>query len=143
MRKVFIIFVCVFCAGCMAINAEPEGFKSVVLKSTEFTHIAQIKNGMSKETVFDIMGSKVVIGYKESETFENTFEPIVVTNPHRSEVLKGKNKVYDVVYYFTSVKNSDGKVSDDELTPLVFQGDRFVGKGWKYLSKLKRKISKK
>jgi len=48
-------------------------------------------------------------------------KPLTIVNPYKSEDIKTKDGVYTVEYYVTSVKQSDGVITDDELVPLVFR----------------------
>ena len=59
---------------------------------------------------------------------------LTITNPYRSEILKGKNdKLFEVIYYVTDVKNDDNAITDDELTPLIFDNGKLIGWGWSFL----------
>ena len=65
-------------------------------------NVAKLKKGMTKEEVISIMG-----------------EPI-------------KDEVYckpNVLFYYTETKWSDGNVTSDECTPLVFDKDKLLGAG--------------
>ena len=44
-----------------------------------------------------------------------------------------KDKIFEVIYYVTDVKNDDGAITDDELTPLVFDEGNLIGWGWSFL----------
>lgn len=55
------------------------------------------------------------------------------TTPYRSETLTGKDgKSYEVLYYYTHLKQRDDRITDDELTPLVFQGGKLIGRGYPF-----------
>ena len=57
-----------------------------------------------------------------------------IDNPHRSETLMGKDgKPYEILYYYTDIKQRDDKITDDELTPLVFDGRKLIGWGYPFL----------
>jgi len=63
---------------------------------------------------------------------------INANNPYRSEILQGKDKTFEVLYYYTDIKNYDAwygmkGIADDELTPLVFDEGKLIGWGWSYL----------
>lgn len=49
--------------------------------------------------------------------------------PNFTELLKKDNDVYQVLFYATHSKHSDGKTTKDECTPLVFKNDKLVGIG--------------
>lgn len=54
---------------------------------------------------------------------------VCATPPYRSEILQGKNKTFEVVYYVTDVKKDDNAIIDDELTPFVFDNGKLIGWG--------------
>ena len=82
-------------------------------------NLMKLSIGITKQEVLDIMGT---------ETFGS------INNPYKNEVLYGKNgKVLEVLYYYTDKKSADGVITDDELTPLVFDGDKLIGWGWGFL----------
>lgn len=101
------------------------------------TKIETVKIGMTYKEVAGIMGDTVSIGYKESSSLEGAYEEIFVPNPYYDEVFQGSKTWYRVVYYFTHIRKADGIVTDDELTPLVFEENRLIGKGRSFLLNLK------
>jgi hypothetical protein len=83
---------------------------------------------MSKIEVTSIMGT-------ETLTVENYDYP----TPYRIEELKdssGNN--FDVWFYYTDVKFQEGEITDDELTPVIFEKDTIVAIGWEYLQASKK-----
>ncbi len=57
----------------------------------------------------------------------------IVPEPVRHEThLLGSTEI-EVLYYVTNVKNSDGVITNDELTPLVLVDGILAGWGWTYL----------
>ena len=44
--------------------------------------------------------------------------------------------MYDVLFYYTDLKTRDDKITDDELTPLIFRNHELVGTGYPFLAKL-------
>ena len=96
-------------------------------------HVTQLSVGMTKQEVTELMGTKtatdeVFVGLLNGGTIKTT-----VNNPYRSETLQGKDKVFEVHYYYTDVKKQDGAVTDDELTPVVFDNGKVIGWGWGFL----------
>ncbi|ATD07505.1 hypothetical protein CBQ28_10415 [Pseudoalteromonas sp. GCY] len=51
------------------------------------------------------------------------------TTPDFSELVSKDGDNYQVLYYATNSKHSDGKVTKDECTPLVFKNNQLVGFG--------------
>ena len=57
----------------------------------------------------------------------------VVPNPYDTEThLMGSTEI-EILYYVTNVQNTDGVITNDELTPLVLVDGILVGWGWTYL----------
>jgi hypothetical protein len=44
-------------------------------------------------------------------------------------------RTYEVWYYYTDLKQRDDKISDDELTPLVFDEEKLIGWGYPFLNR--------
>jgi Protein of unknown function (DUF3192). len=68
---------------------------------------------MTKFDVLQIMGT---------ETIES------VNNPYRVETPKGKDgSLYEVLFYNTDKKKKGDRITDGDLTPLVFKGNYIHG----------------
>jgi hypothetical protein len=141
MHKKSIWFLCLCIAGCTAMASErgsPSGEWSA--PSIALTNIDKVQLGMTYGEVASIMGDTVSIGYRENDDVDGAYEEMLIKNPHYDEVFKGIEAHYRVVYYFTHIRKADGLVTDDELTPLVFEENRLVGKDRKFLFELKDKL---
>lgn len=89
--------------------------------------------GMSKQEAMNIMGAKPMTAYYKPGTYGKTVS-VIINNPYRSEILKGKgDKIIGVLYYVTDDKNNDGAISDNETMPLVFEESKLMGWGWNSL----------
>ncbi|CAH9049452.1 hypothetical protein PSECIP111951_01334 [Pseudoalteromonas holothuriae] len=49
--------------------------------------------------------------------------------PEFTELVKKGDNVYQVLFFATNSKHSDGKVTKDECTPLVFKDAKLIGFG--------------
>ena len=130
-EKIFlkgIIFYLMILSGCAT--------TSVLVR--EMVDLRSIHEGMSTQEVKTQLGDKVVTGYDLTHPKNGNAISIVLKNPYRKEILKNGEKNYEIAYYFTSIKKQDGMISDDELTPLVFENNRLIGQGWMFLSVLKK-----
>ena len=97
-------------------------------------HLLKLSIGMTKDEAINIMGTTPMnANYTEISSRRKITRGITITNPYRSEVIQGKDKSFEVIYYVTDDKNNDGAISDDELTPLVFDEGKLIGWGWGFL----------
>lgn len=92
------------------------------LRSSNRQNLMKLSIGMSKEEVLKIMGTRT-----------HLTDAGTINNPYRNETLQGKDKVFEVLYYYTDRKRADGAITDDELTPLVFDNDKLIGWGQSFL----------
>ena len=97
-------------------------------------NLLKLSIGMSKEESIRIMGTKAFSTYSQGNLL-GLPSYLTITNPYRSEILKGKDdKIFEVIYYVTDVKNDDNAITDDELTPLIFNNGKLIGWGWSFLN---------
>jgi len=96
---------------------------SDLLRTQNTENLKKLTVGLRLEVAKELMGT---------EPSKSLFKWI--DNPYRIETLKGKDgKNYEVLYYYTELKQRDDKITDDELTPLVFQDGKLIGWGYAYL----------
>jgi len=110
------------CAGPMTLSQATARTREKLLKTSV---------GMPKEKVMNIVGTKPkeVIDPKAS----NDQTLATISNPYRSEIIQSNGKNLEVVYYVTDDKDDNGVISNEELTPLVFDEGKMIGWGWAYL----------
>lgn len=97
-------------------------------------NLLKLSIGISKEETIKIMGTKAFSTYSQGNVL-GIPSYLTITNPYRSEILQGKdNKTFEVIYYVTDVKNDDNAITDDELTPLIFDNSKLIGWGWSFLN---------
>ena len=100
--------------GCSTLDA---------IQAQNRRNLSRLSIGMSKEKVIKIMGDNIIYAKKG----------LVINNPYRSEILEGKDKIFEVLYYYTEQKKAEGTVTNDELTPIVLEKDKLAGWGWNFL----------
>lgn len=111
-NAILIILSLLFVSGCGLDYIRTENRRN----------LAKLSVGMSKNEVIATMGDKVVFDLRTT-----------VNNPYRTEILRGKGKPFEVLYYYTDIKRADGAIADNELTPLVFDNGHIIGWGWGFL----------
>jgi hypothetical protein len=109
------------------------------LRDNNKKNIAQLAVGTPRAQVEKLMGDASA-GGKAGDILFGRLQYLEVKNPMRVERITGSDgTVYDVLFYYTDVKARDDKITDDELTPLVFRGHELAGIGYEFLGKLKSK----
>lgn len=90
--------------------------------------LKQLEYGISKKFVLKVMGRDPIRAYRGDVK-------VAYKNPYRSEILIGKRRAFELLYYITDVKDDNGFINNDELTPLVFENGKIIGWGWDFLRK--------
>ncbi len=143
MRRYRAFFLCLLLSGCVSITTLPDQTFLPATKTESraqnrpLTRIDSVRAGMTYSEAAAVMGEKVTIGYEQSNASQGAYTQLTITHPYRKEFFQHRNKTYDVFYYFTRINQADGVISEDELTPLVFEKNVLVGKGWDFLNQLK------
>ncbi|HEX6414675.1 MAG TPA: DUF3192 domain-containing protein [Burkholderiales bacterium] len=106
------------------------------LRETNKRNIAQLALGTPRAQVEKLMGDAQA-GGKAGDILFGRLQHLEVKNPQREErVTAPDGAVYDVLFYYTDLKTRDDKITDDELTPLVFRGHELAGVGYGFLGRL-------
>lgn len=142
MNKSAILYMCLVLSGCVSVDytktpPQPDVDITPFKEKGKLTNIKHVYKGMTKQNVEQIMGDRVTIGYRINNVVSGAHEPIYLDNPYKVETIKTEDKSYEVYYYLTQIMIADGKISDNELTPLVFEDSILIGKGTNELSKIK------
>ena len=99
------------------------------VRTTNRKKLLKLSIGMTKKQALKIMGTKSGGGKYGEPT---------VNSPYKSEILQGQEKTVEVIYYYTDIKGAfysahEVTITDDELTPLVFENGRLIGWGNSFL----------
>ena len=97
-------------------------------------NLMKLSVGMSKEQAMTIMGHKSGGG---------RFGEPTVNSPYKSETVQSAGKTFEVLYYYTDIDSAiysanPSVITEDELTPLVFDNGRLVGWGTKFLKNISK-----
>jgi len=119
-RVLTLVVAAVAASGCS------QGFEQV--QSENRAKLFRLEVGQTRQQVLEEMGT-------EPQTFnKGAFRSDgVVPNPYDSETHMMGSTEIEVLYYATNVQNTDGVITNDELTPLVLVDGILVGWGWTYL----------
>jgi hypothetical protein len=106
------------------------------LRETNKRNISQLSIGTPRAQVEKLMGDASA-GGKLGDVVFGRLQYLEVKNPQREEQVTGPDgAAYAVLFYYTDLKMQDDKITDDELTPLVFRGHELAGVGYAFLARL-------
>lgn len=126
-----------FAAGCSTLMID----SLEQLREANRKNIAQLTLGTPRAQVEKLMGNARA-GGKLGDVVFGRVRHLEVRNPQREERVTGSDgAAYDVLFYYTDVKTRDDRITDDELTPLVFRGHELAGIGYGFLGKLAPKYA--
>lgn len=116
-------------AGCSTLMVDPLS----QLRETNKHNIARIAPGMTRMEVEAVMGDARA-GGKLPEVVFGRLQYLEAKNPMREERVSGADgAAYRVLFYYTDVRELDDKITDDELTPVVFRDGKVAGVGYGFL----------
>ena len=114
-KTVTLLTLAVLISGCASMSG---------VRTMNRENLFKLSIGMAKQEALNVMGAKSFETYTDGR----------INNPYRSETLSNKEgKVFEVLYYYTDIKRADDAITDDELTPLIFDNGRLIGWGWGFL----------
>lgn len=91
--------------------------------------MSKLSPNMTKQEVTSIMGSKTL----------DTIGGIRVPSPFRTSMYQRSGDVIEIYFYYTQLRQIDERITDDELTPLVFINGKLDSWGWEsWVEKAKR-----
>ena len=113
---------------------------SIGISMKEAMRIMDYSPEKKKESLGEIIAGPV--GDAVEETVTGTVKtvgkvflggPEKAKNPQKSMLYKVGRKNIEVLYYYTDLKATDGAITEDELTPLVFADGKLAGWGHDFL----------
>lgn len=111
------------------------------LRASNRQNIITLAPGTPRAQVEKVMGDARA-GGKLGDIAFGRVRHLEVKNPQREERVTGPDgAVYDVLFYYTDVKTRDDRITDDELTPLVFRNHELVGMGYGFLGRIAPKYA--
>lgn len=119
MRRIYVLLFAVFVSGCAGAGSL---VKITDAASNNRGSLSKIAVGMDKEQVMDIMGRDVIQA-------RCCFWRVPIANPYKTEILQGQGKSFEVLYYFTDAPDTDCRIDEENLTPLVFLDGEIIGWG--------------
>lgn len=115
MTRIYALALALALAACSNFYVDPAD----MMRESNRENLKKLSVGMEKQVAMDTMGT---------EPSRGVF--MWIDNPHRSEAVTAKDgQRYEVLYYYTDMKQRDDKITDDELTLLLFQDGKLVAWG--------------
>ncbi len=133
----------VICGGCAVvtvnkpINQTPVQTAQTLTPSKPMIDLSKISIGMSMDQVKSLIGDEITVGFTVKE--EGQTSQLTVKSLQKEETLSVQGFSYQVLYYFTYIVHPDDQITDDELTPLVFENGILIAKTWDDFNKIKSK----
>lgn len=126
-----VLSMVVALAGCSTLIVDP----LEQMREHNKQSLAKVAPGMTRMEVESVMGHARAGGGLPEVVFGRV-QYLRATNPMREETVRGADgKDYLVLFYYTDVKQLDDRITDDELTPVVFRDGKVVGVGTAYLKR--------
>jgi hypothetical protein len=127
-RRVSMLLVALL-AGCSTLMIDP----LEQLREANKQNIAKVSVGHTRLEVESIMGQARAGGGLPEVVFGRV-QYLQARNPMREERLAGTDGAeYEVLFYYTDLRQRDDKITDDELTPVVLRDGKVSGIGYRYL----------
>jgi len=125
-KTIFLTMLLFLSAGCIS--------RVDKVRTINRQNLLKLSVGMDKAQALKVMGNAKAAGGAGEPT---------INSPYKSEILQGREKTFEVVYYYTDIKNplysTVVTVHDRELTPLVFDDGILIGWGWQFLDQNMKK----
>lgn len=98
------------------------------------SNLLKIDLGVDKATVIREMGGVQNIQTYPVLTVMNwgmRGKTVVISNPYSRDLKYGKDStVIEILWYYTDLKNADGAINKEELTPIILENNKVAGLGW-------------
>lgn len=138
-KSIYLFLLLTFLTGCSTLyriassnNNNLSRINKIISENEDADNdkdeVKKEKRVLTKEEVLMLMGTKTKrCGYIDFFT--------AVRNPYKTEILvDDKGKTYEVLYYFTNIGRSTRwekrLISNNNLTPFVFEDGKLIGLDW-------------
>lgn len=125
MKKIILVLLCLGLTGCATTMQQAI--------SPNRQNLLKLSIGMSKDEAIGVMGTQPFSAGGTDFFTGRKGKEVTINNPYRSEILQGKDKTFEVIYYVTDDKTNNGAIVDDDLTPLIFDNGKLIGWGYRFL----------
>lgn len=100
-------------------------------------NIEKLNIGLNSNDVKEIMGSSFILNIPETGEVKELNQ--LLKQPEFVNKYKSNPElIVDVLWYFSTPKDQNGFISKNECTPVIFENDSLVGKGWPFFQTYRR-----
>ncbi|OIQ40943.1 MAG: hypothetical protein BM563_01945 [Bacteroidetes bacterium MedPE-SWsnd-G1] len=138
MKTITLLFLNCFTLICFSqeiIEKNYETFDSFL--EEQASKIESISEGMTQQDVQKEMGSSIKVkvpAVGKMKALNQVFKQPEFVNKY----ARNPERVIDILWYFSTPKDQNGVISKNECTPIIFENDSLVGKGWSFLQAYRR-----
>ncbi|HUQ76643.1 MAG TPA: DUF3192 domain-containing protein [Burkholderiales bacterium] len=127
-----LLCIALLAPGCSTLIIDP----LEQMRETNVRNLQRVAVGHTRLEVESLMGSDRAGGGLPEVVF-GRIQYLQARNPMREETVAGNDGVdYQVLFYYTDLRTKDDKITDDELTPVVFRDGKVAGVGYVFLGAL-------
>lgn len=128
MKRAWVLFFTLFLLG----GCSTTTVSSLVAHNN--MNMMHLYRGMSKARALSVMkpGVRTCCCEKSSRGCSK----VTVSNPSHTEIVEVSGKTFEVVYYLAGLKGADCSIGEDDMVPLVFESNKLIGWGKKFLDSL-------
>jgi hypothetical protein len=127
--RIALVAIVAAASGCSTLMLDP----LEQLRAENKAKVEKLSLGMTRMEVESVMGNARAGGGLPEVLFGRV-QYLQARNPMREEALTGSDGGnYVVLFYYTDLRQRDDKITDDELTPVVFRDGKVSGIGYGYL----------
>ena len=139
MKKILVIFVSL-CSCYIGYCQEPikTNFETFIdFMNVQNDNIDKLVIGFNMEESKSIMGTSIIVSVPKTgkiKELNQLFKQPEFTNSYKSN----PKYIIDILWYFSTPKDQNGIISKSECTPVIFENDSLVGKGWPFFKTFRR-----
>ena len=127
--RLLVVALATLLVGCQNLMLDP----LEQLRMQNKAKLSGVTVGMTRQEIESLMGDARAGGGLPEVVFGRV-QWLQARNPMREERVEGSDGAqYDVLFYYTDLRERDDKITDDELTPVVLRDGKVAGVGYKFL----------
>lgn len=138
MNKILSTICIFFCALSFCQEPTEKNYETFDLFLKEQgTNISSVSDGMTQAQVKEQMGGSLIVKVPKTgkiPALNQLFKQPEFVNQY----ARNPKRVIDILWYFSTPKDQNGVISKNECTPMIFENDSLVGKGWQFLQTYRR-----